>query len=290
MIKRYKIWLQKIKSKISSKKIKTFSELSSHLKTAQKNKILTTDAFLMIEGVLSVSKLQVSDIMVPRVQMAVIEQGQTYDELLKTVTESAHSRFPVIAEKKDKDDVIGLVHAKDLLKFLTVSSEKEKNKKFKDLFKKENLRPAIFVPESQQLDTLLKTFKKSRKHLAVVVDEYGGISGLVTIEDILEEIVGEIEDEFDITEKTFIKQLSKTKYQINALTLIDDFNQKFKSNFDSTHVDTMGGLVTQKFGSVPEEDQSITIGNFKFTVQKADARHILELTLELTRKQIQNSV
>ena len=290
MIKRYKIWLQKIKSKISSKKIKTFSELSSHLKTAQKNKVLTTDAFLMIEGVLSVSKLQVSDIMVPRVQMAVIEQGQTYNELLKTVTESAHSRFPVIAEKKDKDDVIGLVHAKDLLKFLTVSSEKEKNKKFKDLFKKENLRPAIFVPESQQLDTLLKTFKKSRKHLAVVVDEYGGISGLVTIEDILEEIVGEIEDEFDITEENFIKKTSKTEYQINALTLIDVFNQKFKSNFDSTHVDTMGGLVTQKFGSVPEEGQGIKVGDFKFTVKKADARHILELTLELTRKQVQNYV
>ena len=282
MIKRYKLWLQKIKKK----KIGTLSELRTHLKTAQYNKLLTLDAFRMLEGVLSVSKLQVSDIMVPRVQMAVIEQGQSYEEILKTVTESTHSRFPVIAEKKDKDDVIGLIHAKDLLGLLTLSTEKERNKRFKELFKEENLRLAIFVPESQQLDTLLKTFRKSRKHLAVVVDEYGGISGLVTIEDILEEIVGEIEDEFDITEKSFIKQINKTKYQINALTLIDDFNQKFKSNFDSTHVDTMGGLITQKFGSVPAEGQSLTIGDFKFTVQKADARHILELTLELPRKQV----
>ncbi|MBT6207448.1 MAG: CBS domain-containing protein [Francisellaceae bacterium] len=286
MIKRYKLWLDKVKNKIKRKRVKTFAQLSAHLKTAHKNNLLTTDALQMIEGVLSVSKLQVSDIMVPRVKMAVIEQGQSYEEILKIVTKSTHSRFPVIAEKKDKDDVIGLVHAKDLLKLLTISSESERNKKFKELFNKDNLRLAIFVPESQQLDTLLKTFKKSRKHLAVVVDEYGGISGLITIEDILEEIVGEIEDEFDIAEEMFIKQLSKTKYQINALTLIDDFNEKFKSNFDSTHVDTMGGLITQKFGSVPAEGQSLTIGDFKFTVQKADARHILELTLELPRKQV----
>lgn len=290
MIKRYKLWLDKVKTKIKIKRVKTFAQLSTHLKTAHKNNLLTTDALQMIEGVLSVSKLQVSDIMVPRVKMAVIEQGQSYEEILKIVTKSTHSRFPVIAEKKDKDDVIGLVHAKDLLKLLTISSESERNKKFKELFNKENLRLAIFVPESQQLDTLLKTFKKSRKHLAVVVNEYGGISGLITIEDILEEIVGEIEDEFDIAQESFIKKLTKTKYKINALTLIDDFNMKFKSNLDSSHVDTMGGLITQEFGSVPKKDQTVKVNDFKFTVIKADARHILELNLDLTRKQSQSCV
>ena len=290
MIKRYKLWLDKVKNKIKRKRIKTFAQLSAHLKTAHKNKLLTTDALQMIEGVLSVSKLQVSDIMVPRVKMAVIEQGQSYEEVLKLVTKSTHSRFPVIAEKKDKDDVIGLVHAKDLLKFLTISSENEKNKRFKELFNKDKLREAMFVPESQQLDTLLKTFKKTRMHLAVVVDEYGGISGLITIEDILEEIVGEIEDEFDVAQESFVKKLTKTKYKINALTLIDDFNDKFKSSMDSSHVDTMGGLITQKFGSVPKEGQTIKVNDLKFTVTKADARHILELNLDLTRKQSQTLI
>ena len=281
MSKHIRSWIEKVKSRKLSSSVNSQNELTLQLKTARNKKIITTDALNMIEGVLRISSKKGEDIMIPRSQMAVIKKGESYKNTMKIIIESGHSRFPVISD--DKDDVIGILHAKDLLSLITLE-EQEKTKKFKTLFKPENLRSANFVPESQQLETLLKTFKKSHKHLAIVVDEYGGISGLITIEDILEGIVGEIEDEFDTEEEEYIQKISDNKYQINALTLIEDFNDYFKLQLDNPQVDTMGGLITQKLGSVPKKGEIILINDLKFIIKNANERQIHSLILELNPK------
>ena len=257
---------------------KNKSQLSSQLKKAHSNQIISKDALNMLEGVLKVGKKKVEDIMVPRSQMKVIEKKLSYEQVLKYVVESEHSRFPVVDQ--DKDNIIGILHAKDLLGLLTLPHNKQLEK-FEKVFCKENLRAAIFVPESKQLDTLLKQFKKSHKHLAIVVDEYGGISGLVTLEDVIEEIVGEIEDEFDIQEEQYIQQVSKNIFKINALTPIPDFNNKFKTSFENNNIDTIGGLITKHSGSVPKINQEIIINNLHFTISEADERHILNIKLKI---------
>tara|TARA_E500000178_G_C16924159_1_gene708644 strand:+ start:323 stop:1171 length:849 start_codon:yes stop_codon:yes gene_type:complete len=274
-------WIKKIKKK----KKQSINDLLSMMKIAYKNKLITLDALKMIEGVLKVGKRQVHDIMVPRSHMVVLRQGQSQQQILNLVIESPHSRLPVIAE--DKDNVIGILHVKDLLNLIPLN-QTQINKKLNSLIQEENLRTAIFVPESQQLDTLFKTFKKTHHHLAIVVDEFGGITGLVTIEDVLEEIVGEIEDEFDIEAEEQIKKISKNKYKINALTLIEDFNDKFKSNIQHSHVDTMGGLITQHYGAVPKKGIEIELENYKFIVKEANERRIVSIHLEILQDKDKN--
>ena len=283
MRKQLKSLATKIKSKKTFIKLGSKNDLKTFLKDAKSKKIITQDALNMLEGVLSISSKKVEDIMIPRSKMAVIKKGISYEKTMKIITESAHSRFPVISD--DKDDVIGILHAKDLLNLLALN-EQEKAKKFKSLFLKVNLRSATFVPESQQLDTLLKNFKKSHKHLAIVVDEYGGISGLITIEDILEEIVGDIEDEFDIEEEDHIKKISEKKYQIKSVTSIDEFNEYFNVDLSHSEVDTIGGIVTHNLGAIPKKGDIVIIKehNFKFTIKEASERQALIINLDIVKK------
>ena len=251
------------------------AELLHILRHALQENIIDDDAYSMMEGVMSIANQQVRDIMVPRSQVIAVEQNQTPQQFLPIVLEASHSRFPVLGE--GKDDVIGILLAKDLLKYYI----KHKDKPF-DVTR--IMRPALFVPESKRLDTLLKDFRQSHNHLAIVVDEYGGVSGIVTIEDVLEEIVGEIEDEFDIIEKPTITVIEGNRYHVNALTEIDSFNHYFHSNFSDELVDTIGGLVTQQIGHLPGQGDTIDIDRFQFTVTEADERHIicLEVTAPIT--------
>ncbi|MDF2530329.1 MAG: magnesium and cobalt efflux protein CorC, partial [Gammaproteobacteria bacterium] len=202
-----------------------------------------------------------------RGQMTVIEKSQRPDEFLPMIVNASHSRFPVIDE--NKDDVIGILLAKDLLRYCLSSLRQ-------DFDWNKLLRPAFFVPESKRLDALLNEFKSSHNHLAIVVDEYGSIAGLVTIEDVLEEIVGDIEDEFDEHE-VYILKLQDNLYQVNALTSIEEFNKYFNAAFSDSEVDTMGGVVIQALGHVPSSDESVQAQGFTFKVSKSDGRRILML-------------
>lgn len=226
----------------------------------------------MLEGALRIRTLHVRDIMVPRAHMVYIQQEQTLEEFLPIIQESAHSRFPVLDE--ERDEVVGILLAKDLLIYMDNVPQ--------DFNLRDFLRPAVIVPESKRLHVLLKEFQRNQQHMAVVVDEYGVISGLITIEDILEEIVGEIEDEHDIIEDTEIKQLGRNLYWLPALTLIEEFNEYFDETFDDTEYDTIGGLVLHYFKRLPKVGESVVIGRYRFTVAKADNRrvHALELRLQ----------
>lgn len=252
-------------------------QLIELLRHAAGKKILETDALAMIEGVLQVSEMQVRDIMIPRAQMVVIEHDASPKEFLPIIIKSKHSRFPVTGE--DKNEVIGIVLAKDLLRFALHEEEK--------FDVREILRPAVYIPESKRLNVLLREFRATRNHMAIVVDEYGNASGLVTIEDVLEQIVGEIEDEYDIhEEETNIKQISKTQYNIKAQTAVTDFNHYFGSTFSEEEFDTIGGIVLQQFGHLPKRGESVTINKFTFKVLHADNRRIrlLRLTLPSVRR------
>ena len=248
-------------------------ELLDILRTAEDRHLIDHDAFSMIEGVLEVSEMQVRDVMVPRSQMVVIDRDAELADILPTVIESGHSRFPVIGESRD--DVIGVLLAKDLLPYLAARGDKE--------FKLEDLlRPAVVIPESKRLDALLKEFRASRNHMAIVVDEYGGASGLVTIEDVLEEIVGEIEDEYDYDdEDDDIKVVGNQEYSVKALTTIEDFNQYFDADFSDEEFDTIGGLVMQGFGHLPAKGECTEIGRFAFRVVAADSRRIRLLQVKV---------
>jgi magnesium and cobalt transporter len=241
------------------------------LKIANSNQLLDADTLKMLEGVLAISKMQVKDIMIPRLHMASLNYDQPAEELLKIITEASHSRFPVLGE--NRDDVIGIIIVKD---FLKAYSEK------KPFDIKNILRPAYFVPESKRLDSLLNEFKAKRNHLAIVVDEYGGIAGLATIEDILEEIVGDIEDEFDVMEENKILHLKDQCYQAHALAHLDEINEILGTNFDDqgNNVDTIGGLVTFILGHVPAIGDKITIDGWEITVTKANERRVLQVELK----------
>jgi magnesium and cobalt transporter len=216
--------------------------------------------------------MQVRDVMIPRSQMIVLRRDADLKELLAPVIESGHSRFPVIGDSRD--DVIGILIAKDLLRYFCEHEQSRFNMR-------ELMRPALFVPESKRLDVMLKEFRSSRNHLAVVVDEYGGVAGMVTIEDVLEQIVGEIDDEHDIEEETEILKHNETRYTVKALTDIEDFNDYFDANFSDEEFDTIGGLVMNAFGHLPRRGESIQIGRFRFRVTRADNRrlHLLEVIL-----------
>ena len=235
--------------------------------------VLEKQELRMLRGVLQVSQMQVREVMIPRFQMVVLERDASSDELLRTIVECGHSRFPVIGE--DRDEVVGILLAKDVLKFI-VDSPGEK------LNLTSFLRPTTFIPESKRLDTLLQEFRSSRNHMAIVVDEYGGISGLLTIEDVLEEIVGEIDDEHDPEEAEQIQQ-QDNHWNVMALARIDEFNEYFSSSLDDEDYETIGGLVMRGFGRLPRRGESISLDGFCFKVIQADRRrvHRLEVTREI---------
>jgi magnesium and cobalt transporter len=241
------------------------AELAEELREAGRRGLIDADALAMIEGVLAVADLQVRDIMVPRSQMVVVDRDDPPEKLLPIIVESGHSRFPVIGE--DRDQVVGLLLAKDLLRFFGEGGSEEFDMR-------EVLRPAAFVPESKRVNVLLKEFRDSRNHMAIVVDEYGGVSGLVTIEDVIEEIVGDIADEYDIEEDQTIRRESERQYAVHALARIEDFNEYFGSEFSDEEFDTIGGLVMHQFGRLPKRGESVSIDGFDFKVLRADRRRI----------------
>lgn len=250
---------------------KNRKELLEVLREAHQNKLFDSEALAIVEGAIQVADLQVRDIMVPRSQMMSIKANQSPQEFLPAIIEAAHSRYPVVGESLD--DVIGILLAKDLLP-LILSGE---HTRF-DI--KTLLRPATFVPESKRLNVLLREFRANHNHMAVVIDEYGGVAGLVTIEDVLEQIVGDIEDEHDVEEERFIKPLPSGDFLVKALTPIESFNEAFDAQFSDDEFDTVGGLVVSTFGHMPKRNEVTEIGEFRFRVLNADSRriHLLRLT------------
>lgn len=246
-------------------------QLIEVLRDAANRNVLNKDVLAMIEGALEVSELQTRDIMVPRAQMVTLQIDVNLDDLLTIVAESGHSRFPVISKSLDK--VEGILLAKDLLK--TIVKKEYDNFSLTSL-----LRPAVFVPESKRLDILLKEFRTKRNHMAIVADEYGGVAGLVTIEDVLEEIVGEIHDETDISDNGFIKKINEKKHIVKALIEIEEFNEYFGTQYSDEEFDTMGGLVINHFGCLPKKDDITIIGDMQFKILSADDRrvYLLEVT------------
>jgi magnesium and cobalt transporter len=232
--------------------------------------ILAPDEFTMIEGVLQVSDTQVRDIMVPRSHMVVVAKDQTREEILKTIIESNHSRFPVIGD--DRDEVVGIVLAKDLLKHFIGESLSFDLTTF--------LRPAVFIPESKRLNTLLTEFREGRNHMAIVVDEYGGVSGLATIEDVLEQIVGDIDDELDPEEASSIQPQDGGRYIVLALARIEEFNEFFNTELSDADYDTVGGLVMHELGRLPRRGEQLDFAGFRFKVLRGDRRrlHTIEVT------------
>ena len=249
--------------------LKNREELVEVIRDSEQNDLIDQNTREMIEGLMEIAELRVRDIMIPRSQIIFIEDQQDLNTCLNTIIESAHSRFPVIADADDRDNIVGILHAKDLLKFLREDSEEF------DL--SSLLRPVVIVPESKRVDRMLKDFRSERFHMAIVVDEFGAVSGLVTIEDILEQIVGDIEDEFDEEEVADIRQLSRHTYAVRALTDIDDFNAQFNTDFDDEEVDTIGGLIMQTFGYLPKRGEEITLNNLQFKVTSADSRRLIQL-------------
>jgi magnesium and cobalt transporter len=258
-------WLERI-GQILQAEPKDKDDLRQFLLDAQERALLDRDAVTMIEGVMDVSEMQVRDIMIPRSQMEVIDREASLADFLPIIIGSAHSRFPVIGE--NRDEVLGIVLAKDLLPFVAAEGNGEFNIR-------EILRPAMIVPESKRLNVLLREFQTSRNHMAIVVDEYGGVAGLVTIEDVLEQIVGEIEDEHDVDdEESYILLAGEGRYSVRALTPIEDFNEHFNTDFSDEEFDTIAGLVLNAFGRMPRRGEHVDFDGFRFTVQRADNRRI----------------
>lgn len=261
-------WLERL-SHLLLREPEDREQLIELLHSSFEKNLLDADALTMIEGVLQVSEMQVRDIMIPRSQMDVIDITDPPEKFIPFVIETAHSRFPVIDE--NKDDVIGILLAKDLLRYYAGE----------DFNVRDMLRPAVFIPESKRLNVLLKEFRSNRNHIAIVVDEYGGVAGMVTIEDVLEQIVGDIEDEYDYDEaEDNIFQDTHGRYRIKALTEIADFNEVLGVEFSDEEFSTIGGLVVSKFGRLPKRGESIIFDGLKFTVLRADSRRVHSLLLE----------
>ena len=273
-----KSWIDKITQVFSDEPTDTKSLLEL-LRNAEQDQVLDADALGIIEGALQVSSMQVRDIMIPRSQLVIVSAKLPPNKIIELVTKASHSRFPVTGE--NVDNVIGILLAKDLLP-LILEEETEK------LDVKDVVRPATFVPESKRLNVLLKEFRETRQHMAIVIDEYGSVSGAVTIEDVLEQIVGEIEDEYDVDDESHIKKFDEENYIVKALTPVDEFNECFGTQFSDQEFTTLGGLVLQQIGHIPERGETINIGPFLVTVLNADSRQIKLLkvtsTLVDTRK------
>ncbi len=267
-------WLFRLFHFFGTVDIQSREDFLNAIEQAKDNLLIDEDASKMIKGVMEVANMTVSDIMIPRSQMTVINLNSSFTDTLPLIINTSHSRFPVI-DDEDKDKVIGILHAKDILQYVTEAN-------FSDLKIQANmLRPAVFIPESKHLDTLLKEFRLSRNHLAVVVDEYGMISGLVTIEDVLEQIVGDIEDEFDIQEDLMIKPIGLDIYDIDALTPIEEFNHYFGTSFSSEQIDTVGGLILLTLGTVPPEGTIFKLPPFEIKITESDKRRIIRMTAQL---------
>ena len=247
-------------------------QLLELLHTAFERNLLDADALSIIEGALAVSDIEVREIMVPRAQVDVIDINETPEKIAEFVIEAAHSRFPAISE--NRDDVIGILLAKDLLRYFA-------GKEF-DL--RDTLRPAVFIPESKRLNVLLREFRVSRNHMAIVVDEYGGVAGLVTIEDVLEQIVGDIEDEYDFDEDADNIVLDNSgRYRVKATTEIADFNAAFGSDFSDEEFDTLGGLVIHHLGRLPKRGETLQLGGLRIQVLRADSRRVHTLLVDPQR-------
>lgn len=252
---------------------KNHEELADVISEAKQRDVITEDTKEMIQGVLDVTNLKVRDIMIPRSQIIAIPKNLSIPAILDIVIQSAHSRFPVIHD--DKDHIEGILLAKDLLRY---GFQNQPDNFSLDMV----LRPAVVVPESKRVDVLLKEFRSNRYHMAMVIDEYGGVSGLVTIEDILEEIVGEIEDEFAHDDKSMnnIRKSQKDQFIIDALTPIEEFNLFFGAQLSDQEFDTIGGLVSHAFGHLPQQGENIQIKDFQFIVLKSNTRKIIELKIQ----------
>lgn len=260
-----KSWLGRL-SDLLLREPQDVKQLVDLLRDAKQRELIDGDTLNMIESLLKYREMTVDDVMVPRSRMTVIEHDATLEQILPLIIESAHSRFPVIGETRD--EILGILLAKDLLRYMLPEYKTSFNLR-------ERLRTAIFVPESKRLDVLLREFRNSRNHMAIVVNEYGGISGLVTIEDVLEEIVGDIVDEFDReSEDGFIKHIKDQRYVLSGLTSIEAFNQYFNTHFSTEEYDTMGGLLMQEFGHLPKMNETVCINQFSFKIIKADQRRI----------------
>ncbi len=274
-------WIDKITQVFSDEPTDTQSLLEL-LRNAEQDQVLDADALSIIEGALQVSSMQVRDIMIPRSQVVMLPAKAPTSELVETVINASHSRFPVIGE--NVDNVMGILLAKDLLP-LALSDNPDKLK-IKDI-----VRPATFVPESKRLNVLLKEFRGSRQHMAIVIDEYGSVCGVVTIEDVLEQIVGEIEDEYDVDDESYIKKFDEDNHIVKAITPVDEFNEYFETDFNDQESSTIGGIVLHQFGHIPERGETISIGPFLVTVLNADSRQIklIKVTTKLveTRKKHQ---
>ena len=246
-------------------------ELLEQLREAEAHDVIDADAVSMMEGVLQVSDLAVRDLMVPRAQMDVIDIEQPLQEILEFVIQTAHSRFPVFENKRD--NIIGVLLAKDILKVMADESQDIRGL----------LRPAVFVPESKRLNIMLRDFRLNRNHIAMVVDEYGGVSGLITIEDVLEQIVGDIEDEHDIEEEDdniLPMPHQDGQFRIRALTPLEQFNAHFESSLSDESADTIGGFVTDRLGRVPHKEEVVELDGFVFEIQRADARMVHMLLVQ----------
>jgi magnesium and cobalt transporter len=251
-------------------------QLVALLHSAFERNLFDSDALSMIEGVIEVSEMQARDIMVPRSQMDVIDISESPGKFIPLIIETAHSRFPVT--ENDKNNVIGILLAKDLLRYYAGKEE---------FNVREMLRPVVFIPESKRLNVLLKDFRSNRNHIAIVVDEYGGVAGLVTIEDVLEQIVGEIEDEHDFDEiEDNIVQDPSGHYRVKAVTEIEDFNARLGGELSDVDYDTIGGLVLNKFGRLPKRGESVVVGKFKFIVLRADSRRLYTLLVEIGKNAV----
>jgi magnesium and cobalt transporter len=263
-------WLDRLGQAFSAEP-KDRDELVEVLRDAQHRGLIDADVLAIVEGAVQVSELQVRDIMIPRSQMVVIRAEAPPEEFVHVVVESGHSRFPVVGDSRD--EVEGILLAKDLLGYFAVEG-----KRALDL--DDVMRPVIYIPESKRLNVLLAEFKASRNHMAIVVDEYGGVAGLVTIEDVLEQIVGEIDDEHDAEDEIYVRRLDDGEYTVKALTPIEDFNDYFDTSYSDEEFDTVAGLVIKAFGRLPKRGESMVIDGVNFHVLRADQRrvHLLRVT------------
>ena len=265
-------WIDKIAQVFSDEPTDTKSLLEL-LRNAEQDQVLDADALSIIEGALQVSSMQVRDIMIPRSQVVTVPAKMPIQDIIELITKASHSRFPVIGE--NADNVIGILLAKDLLPL--VMSDNPEKFNLRDV-----IRPATFVPESKRLNILLKEFRETRHHMAIVIDEYGSVCGAVTIEDVLEQIVGEIEDEYDVDDDSYIKRFDDENFIVKALTPLDEFNEYFKTRFNEQEYATVGGLVLHQFGHIPERGETVNIGPFLITVLNADSRQIKLLRVTST--------
>lgn len=269
---RRRSWLERLGSAITGEP-DTRDDLVELLRDAQSDGLIEADTLRMMEGAIAVSDMTVGDVMVPRSQMVSLPVDACFIELMKQVVESGHSRFPVHGE--DKDEILGILLAKDLLRGVVADNGPSTVR--------ELLRPAVLIPESKKLNVLLREFRQSRNHMAIVIDEYGGVAGVITIEDVLEEIVGEIDDEHDEAgnPEALIAAQADGQFVVDALTPIEDFNERFGADFDDDEYDTIGGLVTAAIGHLPEAGEELTLGRFSFRVASADARRLHALHLSI---------